>query len=85
MSMSEYDDCFVFSCDGCGFEAEFARGGPGTFMACVSEIKYRGWRIIREDGDYSHFCDNPECRKAVAAKQSARVKELLDRPLRSVK
>jgi hypothetical protein len=43
----------VFSCDGCGLEAQFERGGPGTFMACVSEIKHRGWRIIRDDGDWS--------------------------------
>lgn len=85
MSMSEYEDCFVFQCNGCGLSAELARGGPGTFMAAVGEIKSRGWRIVREDGDYSHFCGNAECRKAVAKKQSAIAAELLDRPLRSVK
>jgi hypothetical protein len=85
MSMSEYEDCFVFSCDGCGLEAPFERGGPGTFMTCVSEIKHRGWRIIRDDGDWSHFCSGKECRAAVAKKSAARAKELLDRvPLRSV-
>ena len=54
-------------------------------MACVSEIKSRGWRIVREDGDYSHFCSGKECRASVAKKQSARAAELLDRPFRSVK
>ena len=42
MSMSEYEDCFIFQCDGCGLSAEFERGGPGSFMACVGEIKSRG-------------------------------------------
>ena len=85
MSMSEYEDAFVFICNGCGLQAEFERGGPGAFMACVSEIKSRGWRIVREDGDYSHFCSGKECRASVAKKQSARAAELLDRPFRSVK
>jgi hypothetical protein len=26
MSMDEYEDAFVFHCDGCGLTAEFARG-----------------------------------------------------------
>jgi hypothetical protein len=74
MSMAEYEDCFIFSCDGCGLTAEFQRGGPGSFMACVDEIKNRGWRISRDgDGDYSHRCGR--CRKGEAAR-------LLDQPLR---
>ena len=85
MSMSEYEDAFVFACDGCGLSAEFVRGGPGSFMACVSEIKYRGWRIVREDGDYSHFCSNPDCRASVAKKSAAIAKRLLGQPLRTVK
>jgi hypothetical protein len=48
MSMDEYEDCFIFRCDGCGLTAEFARGAPGSFMACVGEIKDRGWRISRD-------------------------------------
>ena len=54
-------------------------------MACVSEIKYRGWRIVREDGDYSHFCSNPDCRASVAKKSAAIAKRLLGQPLRTVK
>ena len=42
MSMDEYEDAFVFRCDGCGLTAEFQRGGPGSFMACVGEIKDAG-------------------------------------------
>ena len=30
MSMDEYEDAFVFRCDGCGLTAEFARGGAGN-------------------------------------------------------
>ena len=77
MSMSEYEDAFVFQCDGCGLTAEFARGGAGSFVACVSEIKHRGWRIVRDDGDWSHFCSSPECRRAVAKKASEEAKRLL--------
>ena len=79
MSMSEYEDVFIFSCDGCGLTAEFDRGPPGTFMACVGEIRSRGWRMIREDGDWSHYCSGKECRASAAAKSSARANELLDR------
>ncbi len=57
MSMDEYEDCFVFRCDGCGLTAEFQRGGSGSFMACVGEIKDRGWRIGRDQyGDWDHRC-----------------------------
>jgi hypothetical protein len=63
--MSEYENAFVFSCEGCGLTAEFARGGPGSFLSCVDEIKHRGWRIERtRDGDYRHRCGG--CRKSGA-------------------
>ena len=76
MAMSEYEDAFVFSCDGCGLSRRL-RGGPGSFLACVSEIKNRGWRISRDrDGDWSHHCG--KCRKSEAAR-------LLDRAPKIVK
>ena len=72
MSMSEYEDCFIWTCDGCGLQAEFERGGPGSFMACVGELKARGWRISRDqDGDWDHRC--ARCKAKVAA-------DLLNRP-----
>ncbi|MGA7634796.1 MAG: hypothetical protein WCB11_28860 [Terriglobales bacterium] len=72
MSMDEYEDCFVFRCDGCGLTAQFQRGGPGSFMACVGEIKDRGWRIGRDQyGDWDHRCGR--CK----AKASA---DLLNKP-----
>jgi hypothetical protein len=76
MAMSEYEDAFVFSCDGCGLTAEFQRGGPGSFMACVGEIKSRGWRISRDrDGDYSHHCG--KCRQGEAARLLDRVPKIV--------
>lgn len=77
MSMTEYEDAFVFRCDGgCGLTCEFERGGPGSFMACVGEIKDRGWRIDRDRyGDFGHKCAS--CwRKGNEG--------ILDRPLRRV-
>jgi hypothetical protein len=85
MAMSEYEDCFVFACNGCGLTAEFERGGPGTFMACVGEIKSRGWRIVRAGDDWEHFCSDRDCRAAVAKKAVEGAKRLLDQPFRSVK
>jgi hypothetical protein len=84
--MSEYEDCFVFTCDGCGLTADFDRGGPGSFMACVGEIKSRGWRVVRAGDDWEHYCADPACRAAVAQRVVEASKRLLDRqPLKSVK
>jgi hypothetical protein len=68
MSFSEYDTAFMWSCEGCGLEAEFPRSQqPGYFMSCVHEIKDRGWRISRDqDGEYSHHCS--KCRREDGAK-----------------
>ncbi len=74
--MDEDELFFTWHCDGCGLSATFQRGGAGSFMACVDELKHRGWRISRRDGEWDHRCG--KCRKTAVA-------ELLDRPLRSVK
>jgi hypothetical protein len=59
-----------------GLTAEFERGQPGNFRACVDELKARGWRISRERyGEWDHRC--AKCK----AKADA---GLLDRPLRRV-
>ena len=77
MSFDEFEDAFVWRCDGCGLSAEFERGPPGTFRACVDELKSRGWRISRDRySDWDHRC--AKC-KAEA------YKGILDRPLRRVK
>jgi hypothetical protein len=66
MSFSENEFSFEWTCDGCGLAAEFSRGGPGSFMSCVDEIKHRGWLIQRtRDGDWSHHC--AKCRRKMAA------------------
>ncbi len=68
MSFSEYEDAFVWSCEGCDLQAEFPRSQqPGYFMSCVYEIKDRGWRIRRDqDGEYHHRCS--KCRREEGAK-----------------
>ena len=77
MSFSENEDCFEWSCDGCGLTAEFKRGGRGSFMCCVDEIKLRGWLISRtRDGDWSHYC--AKCRRKSAA-------SILDMPSNKVR
>jgi hypothetical protein len=76
MSFDEFEDCFVWRCDGCGLTAEFTRGQPGTFRAAVDELKARGWRISRDrHGEWNHRC--AKCAKAVDA-------GILDRTLRRV-
>lgn len=83
--MTEYADCFVWRCDSCELEADFARGGAGSMYSAVAELRQRGWLIARMSGSWTHYCGNADCRKARAEKSSAIAKELLDRPLRSVK
>jgi hypothetical protein len=77
MSFSEYEDCFVWTCDKCALSAEF----PATsFWAAHGELKARGWRFMREEeGAWSHYCG----RCAQAQREADR--GLLDRPLRSVR
>jgi hypothetical protein len=61
--MSEYSDCFLWTCDSCGLEAEFARGGAGSMYDAVAELRARGWLISRMAGGWSHYCSE---RQAVA-------------------
>ena len=72
MSMDEYEDCFVWSAM-VADSAEFRARWPWeSFMACVGEMKDRGWRISRDQyGDWDHRCGR--CK----AKASA---DILDRP-----
>ena len=76
MSFSEYEECFIWRCDDCGLEAEFA---PRDFMTCWGELRARGWHAKREQAgdevDWSHKCARCE-RKAVA--------ELMNRKPRAV-
>jgi hypothetical protein len=66
MSFDENELYFEWTCEGCGLEARFERGGPGNFMCCVDEIKSRGWLIERtRDGDWAHHC--AKCRRKSAA------------------
>ena len=46
---AQYENALVWSCDGgCGATLSFEREDrPGYFLACVSELKDRGWRIWR--------------------------------------
>ena len=77
MSFEEYDDAFVWRCDGgCGLTAEFP---PRNFYACKDEIKARGWRITRDgvDGAWSHMC--ARCVKKEAA---GAVVNILGRPIK---
>ena len=66
--MDEFEDAFRWTCDGdCGLTAEFQRGGPGSFRACVNELKSRGWRIFRDrHGEWHHHCS--KCRVEIGAK-----------------
>ena len=82
--MTEYSDCFVWRCDSCELEAEFARGGVGSMYDAVAELRARGWLISRMAGRWTHY-GNADCRKARADRSSTAVADLLDRPLRSVK
>jgi len=48
--MTEYSDCFVWRCDSCELEADFARGGVGSMYDAVAELRARGWLISRMAG-----------------------------------
>jgi hypothetical protein len=49
----EYDDCFIWKCEQCGKEAQFA---PNDFWSCVAELKSRGWGFERDEGEWHHSC-----------------------------
>ena len=68
MSFREHPDYLLWRCEDCDATAEFERvQRPGYFLACVDEIKARGWLIGRtRDGDWTHRC--AECRKGSAEK-----------------
>ena len=53
MSVEEFNDAFVWSCNGCGLTAEFP---PENFYRCVAELKHRGWRITRDRNEWVHQC-----------------------------
>jgi hypothetical protein len=69
---TEYADCFCWSCDACGLEAEFPRSRD--FYECKDQLKARGWRITRHDREgWLH-----RCAKCVRA-EAAEVVNILDR------
>jgi hypothetical protein len=71
MTFTEHTDCFIWQCDGedCEKEVMFA---PHDFMACVAELKSRGWGFSvyeitgREEGGrtWHHYC--AACRQKIA-------------------
>ena len=55
MSLDEYEDKFVWICNGCEITVQFSR--DEDFYACVHELKLRGWRITRgQSGEWLHRC-----------------------------
>jgi hypothetical protein len=79
---TEHSDCFLWSCDDCGLEAEFP---PSQFYERKDELKARGWLIRCEEEtgyegagrDWRHYC------AACARKRRKPVD--LSRPFHSVK
>lgn len=67
MSFQEFSDCFVWSCDGkdCDLKVVFK---PHDFMACVAELKSRGWQFCLDEEtghegwgrDWRHYCQKCE-------------------------
>lgn len=63
MSFSEYDDAFVWRCDGgCGRSVHYA---PDNFWGALADLKSRGWLIRRDDDGWGHLCR--KCRKSEAS------------------
>jgi len=78
MSFSEYDDCFIWRCNGkdCPKEVMFK---PYDFMGCVAELRARGWSFHCDDEDrtWTHYC--------AYCQHKRRQTNILDRPLREVR
>jgi hypothetical protein len=53
MSFEEFDDCFIWRCDGCGLHADFP---PRSFFGALAELKARGRRISRDGEGWAHSC-----------------------------
>ena len=58
MSFSEYDDAFVWRCNGkdCTKEVFFR---PSDFFGCVAELRARGWSFHCDEENgrtWTHYC-----------------------------
>ena len=75
MSFTEFEDCFLWSCNSCAKEVAFK---PHDFFGCVAELKARGWSFTHEhDGDWSHTCGY--------CNHKRRRTDIMDRTLKTVK
>ena len=84
MSFTEYEDCFSWTCNGkdCGKEVMFK---PHDFMACVAELRSRGWSFhLEEDTGHEgwgrtwrHYCQRCRSKRQQTS--------ILDQRIRSVK
>jgi hypothetical protein len=63
MSFNEYEDCFVWACDGDNCERR-AMFPPDSFWSALRELKSRGWLVDRGKDGWWHYC--PRCRKTGA-------------------
>jgi len=80
VSFAEHSDCFIWRCDGADCEKEVLFK-PHDFMACVAELRARGWsfHLNDDDGqrDWTHYC--------AYCNHKRRQTNILDRPLKGVK
>jgi hypothetical protein len=60
--LSEYDDCFIWKCDGCPHEAVFP---VHDFWSALAQLKARGWQITRDEDGWDHRC--PKCKRERSA------------------
>lgn len=71
---TEYEDCFVWSCDTCHKEVFFK---PNNFMDCVAELHARGWIFTRDDPTWRHTCQRCQYKHQQT--------NIMDRTFKSVK
>lgn len=57
MSINRYGDEIIFSCDVCD---ETEHTGTDDFTEALAYAKEYGWKMIRVNEDWHHFC-GPNC------------------------
>ena len=64
--MTEYSDCFVWRCDSCELEADFARGGVGSMYDAVAELRGARLADLSDGWALDALLREADCRKARA-------------------
>lgn len=65
MSINRFRDEIYMDCDGAGCSvslSQYTDEGNDGFNDLLREAKEQGWKSVRENGEWAHYC--PDCQDA---------------------